>query len=277
MLSPFAKAGDDSSACAFMGFSKVYMLQVYILLNFCIALNLHMMILLSLKPQKRWERFYWLLAICLPVALNVPLLVAGIFGKSANNSCFIRNNSSLNNILEAIYITGLGLSVLIYCMLIAIFVVLKISRKNQFSQTLIWNTSSSNLSKKAAFSLQSLILRTCLYPATFFMCYFTSFSARTYLYISSHPHKTLMTVSFWCFALRGLLHLIAFLADPVVFSLLPSIFKPSLTTSNYADSTINRLDPSLGCDVSFNHFLTAPHEEALSFNLQKANEFHHYI
>ncbi|KAJ9075376.1 hypothetical protein DSO57_1036723 [Entomophthora muscae] len=53
-----------------------------------------------------------------------------------------------------------------------------------------------------------------------------------HFYITKHTHAKLLNVTFWSFALRGMLHLLAFIADPVVFQLLPKLLVPSSRHSN---------------------------------------------
>lgn len=64
----------DGPVCSVLGFATVLLFHSYIFLNLCIAINLHLVILRSLRPRRRWELYYWALSLGLPILLDVPLL-----------------------------------------------------------------------------------------------------------------------------------------------------------------------------------------------------------
>lgn len=66
--------GDASALCSAMGFLTIVLNQTYMFLNIAIALNLHLVILLSQTPRRHWELCYWAFSLGLPFVLNVPLL-----------------------------------------------------------------------------------------------------------------------------------------------------------------------------------------------------------
>lgn len=70
----FAFGWEDSVVCSLLGFILTLFFHVYLCLNICIALSLHLVVILSRRPSRKWEKYYWAASIGLPLLLNVPLL-----------------------------------------------------------------------------------------------------------------------------------------------------------------------------------------------------------
>ncbi|KAJ9083501.1 hypothetical protein DSO57_1034071 [Entomophthora muscae] len=153
------------------------------------------------------------------------ILAAGIFGKSAGNFCFIKNGPKFNAVLEVVYMTGVCTVTIMYCVIVSIAVICKM--RNKLSSKALCDSLKVSESSSVV-SLRSLIKRTCLYPVTYFVCYSANNIMLVYYCISKSTPMWLQTMAVWGFSSRGMLHLIAFLGDPIVFSHIPYIFKPPI-------------------------------------------------
>lgn len=74
ILFSFSLYGDEGSWCSYVGFMLVLLFLVYLCLNFCIALNLQLVILQSRTPTRKWEGCYWAFSLVMPLVLTLPLL-----------------------------------------------------------------------------------------------------------------------------------------------------------------------------------------------------------
>lgn len=80
----------DGSFCVASAFLRIFGRQVYCLLNISIALNLHLILLGGLRPQASWEKYYWLLSLAVPLLMNLPPLLLGLYGFNGER-CFVRH------------------------------------------------------------------------------------------------------------------------------------------------------------------------------------------
>ncbi|KAJ9049608.1 hypothetical protein DSO57_1022607 [Entomophthora muscae] len=272
---------EDSTFCTAIGFFAVLSNQIYMFLNISIALNLHLIILLCLKPRRQWEAYYWCLSLGAPIILNLPLLgnhftfllialAAGIFGKSAGNFCFIRNGTKFNEILEVVYISGVGTVTIMYCAIVSVAVILKMKKKLSFKALDIPLNCSETSKPSSDVSLGTLIKRTCLYPFTCFVCYFSNNIMLVYYCISSSTPVWLQTMAILGFSSRGMFHLFAFLGDPIVFNALPCIFKSKYSEASQ-NSHLQKATPEY--IVSFDSLESATLDETS----RMVNGFQHYI
>ncbi|KAJ9087692.1 hypothetical protein DSO57_1030671 [Entomophthora muscae] len=175
-----------------------------------------MIVLFNRKPSKRWEMIYWVVSTTLPLAINIPVLVAGIFGKNPYGNCAVIRGTKVNDIIAFVYNVGFSSITITYCLVIAMLVICKV-KKETYNQTMESLTNTNALSDQIPIlSLKSLICRTCMYPSSFFLAYFGSNIALTYEYIFKSIPMSLVYWARFGYCSRGILHLFSFLADPIV-------------------------------------------------------------
>ncbi|KAJ9063522.1 hypothetical protein DSO57_1000101 [Entomophthora muscae] len=214
--------GEDAPWCSFVGFVVMATYHMYLCLSTCIALNLHLAIILNIKPSRRWEKYYWAGSILIPLLLNLPLLALGIFGPSTANMCYIKNGPAINNTLEIVYSCVLCSAVIIYCIAISYTVVARMRKE----EPILPKTSLPNdpwEKTHSVFDLRSVICRTCLYPAAAFISCIGANVGFIYFYFFGKMPVFLLAWAVWGLSLMGCLNLAAFLADPMVQRHLPSL------------------------------------------------------
>ncbi|KAJ9080979.1 hypothetical protein DSO57_1019209 [Entomophthora muscae] len=210
-------------------------------LNISIALNLHLAILLNKNPRRKWEYYYWYLSFGLSLLINSPLLVLGIFGLSVNQMCFLKQDKP---IISMIFSNFISIGTSIYCITISIIVVIKMRKQSCLP-------SNQETKKQSLHELKCLICRTCLYPAICFIAYIGSNCSLIYIYIHGKPLSWLKVWAVWGYSTRGTLHLLAFLADPVAFTL----SKDSLECAAAEISHASKNQMSTTCEFSYNYIV----------------------
>ncbi|KAJ9059514.1 hypothetical protein DSO57_1001585 [Entomophthora muscae] len=206
IVSCLSLKGDDSVWCNFLGFLSSLLFHVYLCLNVCISVNLHLVVVSNRKPNRRWETCYWTASFVLPIALNFPLTIAGIFGKDRRGTCYIRHGPTTNGLLELVYLSLLPLGIVVYCLLVS---------------AITFKKTEDSLEK-----MRSLIAITCLYQTTCFLSCIGATIAFMYHFFVGPVSTFLKVWAFWGLSTMGILNLIAFLADPLVFKSLSRLLLP---------------------------------------------------
>ncbi|KAJ9049658.1 hypothetical protein DSO57_1022160 [Entomophthora muscae] len=97
----------------------------------------------------------------------------------------------------------------------------------------------------------------------------------TFFFKSHQPW--IMTVTYWSFSSRGILHLIAFLADPVVFKIIPNLFNSRF---KYREgTTLTPRDQLFDKDITFEFFATKSKIDSTSLKLKErlSKDFQQFI
>ncbi|KAI0243636.1 hypothetical protein L0F63_003310, partial [Massospora cicadina] len=113
--------------CALSGFLRVFGRQAYCFLNISIALNLHLILLIGLRPKAKWEKYYWALSFLVPLAMNLPPLALGMFGYNGT-MCLLRNVGN-RKLLLAINLPLVILITFVYCTVISLLVMFRLRAK----------------------------------------------------------------------------------------------------------------------------------------------------
>ncbi|KAJ9059656.1 hypothetical protein DSO57_1039181 [Entomophthora muscae] len=214
-MNTFSSA-ENESLCEIIGFLTMLFKHIYLGINISIALNLNLAILCSLKPSKKWESFYWITSFTLPFVFNVPVLAYGIFGRNPAGKCSFKYGPHASTALNLIYNAVFSFLTIGYCLVISLLVIYRV-RKSKYGHSIENLTSSANpKANHSVLSLKNLICRTCLYPASCFLTYLGDNIVISYFFLfKEHPKFLLYWARLGVFS-RGLLHLIAFLSDPMV-------------------------------------------------------------
>lgn len=251
----FSLEGDESTLCSFLGFILTLLFHIYLCLNICIALNLHLVVLLSRSPSRRWEVWYWLVSLALPLGLNLPPLgtaplyksnfqVAGRFG-NGGGVCLIREETRVDDILMIVYWSVVSLATILYCLVVSILVAGKTRMKY---------LSKVGISDEAVVSFRSVVCWTCLYPiACFISCVGANINV-IYYYSFGHVPQWLSDLPLIGISTVGILNLVAFLADPKVFRALPALCLPPAANPEFDDPYLP--DLSLAGEFSYNRLTT---------------------
>ncbi|KAJ9080515.1 hypothetical protein DSO57_1024118 [Entomophthora muscae] len=164
------------------------------------------------------------MSILIPLILNVPLLVLGIFGGNEIQICLIKNGPIVNDVLEIMYTSLIPSLTILYCGTVSLLVILRI--KEEFhARKASGLTNSSGEKLDSIYSLWYLARRTCLYPSSCFLsCIGSSVSTVYYFFFRKRPLGLILWEHVGL-GLMGILSLLAFVADPEIFAAIPEIFK----------------------------------------------------
>lgn len=156
----------DGDYCVANAFLRFYGRQVYCFLNISIALNLHLILLLGLRPKSSWEKYYWIFSLVTPLAMNLPPLALDMYGFNGV-WCFVRLVKG-HKILQAINLPLIMFITLVYCSIISILVMIKLRAKLSVVRNLSPNLADSEqcIQRKVEMSLKRLFYRISLYPIT---------------------------------------------------------------------------------------------------------------
>ncbi|KAJ9051813.1 hypothetical protein DSO57_1001061 [Entomophthora muscae] len=269
----------EDSACTAVGFLFTLMYHMYMCLNICIALNLFLVILCNKRPKRRWELYYWAVSFILPLLLDVPLLAAGVFGKSGKGRCGIVQGTAVNDIIHLIYNVVSCSITIVYCLLISVWVVYKV-KSEKFDQSMESLTNPTDLFHKenSLLSFRSLICRTCLYPISCFLAYVGSNFSGTYYFIVKQVPDPISAWGRFGFCSRGILHFFSFIADPLVFKAVSNFFR-NRRGADGSDSQLKfyQFEATPDCEYSYEH-LVGPSADTLSPSLKKMiHNFRKYI
>ncbi|KAJ9083283.1 hypothetical protein DSO57_1036215 [Entomophthora muscae] len=227
---------------------------MYMCLNISIALNLNLTILCSKRPSWKWERLYWAVSLVLPLLLDVPLLVFGIFGRNADRMCSFKKGSLLNDTFKLVYYAVFSSLTILYCFTISVAVVYKVRSKiSSSTKNVLTDPPKLAEGQSSLLSLKSLIRRTCLYPVSCFLTYFVANMGIGYKYI----HGTLPPPFFYWSTFgtnsRGILHILSFLADPLVSKEMLNLFRPTSSAPNPSNLMFYQFESSPDCNYSYNN------------------------
>ncbi|KAJ9083656.1 hypothetical protein DSO57_1032599 [Entomophthora muscae] len=205
----------EGDFCVASAFLRFFGRQVYCFLNISIALNLHLILLLELRPEPSWEKYYWIFSFVVPLAMNLPPLALGMFGFNGER-CFVRHAAGYK-ILLAINLPLVMLITFVYCSLISVLVMIRLRAKLTIVRNLSPDDSISDQSiqRKVEVSLKRLIFRISLYPVTCVISMSFYFFANVWN-IAIYNNTTLLAFAMLGLTLTGILNLIAFLLDPTL-------------------------------------------------------------
>ncbi|KAJ9059515.1 hypothetical protein DSO57_1001586 [Entomophthora muscae] len=263
----FSLEGDESFACTFIGFVLSLLFHIYLCLNICVALNLHLVIIKSKMPCRKWEYCYWTVSLIIPLLLNLPLLALDLYGGNSGDMCLVKHGPLFNDIMEVVYSSIVSLATIMYCILISTIVVIK-ANKQVLKPRLLASGEQYTL-----FSLRTLICRTCLYPiACFLSCIGANLAILHFFFIGPN-HILLKAWALCSFSTMGILNLAAFLADPLVFKSLPKIFKPPPKKMQHESSKFSPVTPT--SDFSYNQLINS--DDAAVTSQAVIRDFQTYI
>ncbi|KAJ9085391.1 hypothetical protein DSO57_1014398 [Entomophthora muscae] len=208
----FSASGDDSLLCKFLGFFDVSLEHAYWYLNICIALNMQLVLIHGLCPNKKWEMCYWTFSFLGILTFVFPLSALDIFGKSNSGSCYIKNGIELNDTIEMLYYNIPSTITIIYCFIISLADIFKVNRivalsELPKSQEICLYTSEN----------KAVIRRVAMYPIACFLANVGMNVHILYDFLNEQPNPILYAWAKAGFYSTGLLNLLAIMADPLIF------------------------------------------------------------
>lgn len=178
-------------------------------------------------------------------------LVAGAFGEGSTGVCHIRTGTQHFDILKMVYNTLFSFFTIGFCFAISGMVVYKVKRTQP--NTAEKDSTIPPEEKLAITRLKRLINRTCLYPVACFLAYVGSNTSMTYYFILKENSSFLVAWQKMGYSSRGMLHLFAFLADPIILETLKGLFEQQ--KRQVSDYPFRPLDQESGCSYEA---LTSP-------------------
>ncbi|KAJ9055974.1 hypothetical protein DSO57_1037855 [Entomophthora muscae] len=191
----------------------------------------------------------------------------GMFGKAKGGMCFFHKDSFTT--IEIIYTAGFSILTILYCISISLLVIFKVLKKNKTLDV----DKDASCQRYSIVSLRSLICRTCLYPTSCFLCYIGFNCAEAYYLIYEEVPPPLRLWSVLGFSSRGLLHLVAFIADPGIYKALINLL---CQQSNEVEQTQSQSLLSSECEFSYD-LLDDPTDVNLHVKSGMIRRFQHYI
>ncbi|KAJ9051818.1 hypothetical protein DSO57_1001065 [Entomophthora muscae] len=269
----------SESLCDTVAFLTMLFKHTYFGMNISIALNLHLAIICSLKPTRRWETFYWAFSIVIPLVLNIPLLVSGYFGRNSSGICYFRDQTRTGSTLQLIYNAVICSITIGYCLVVSLMVVYKVKKEfyGLSSESLTVPTDPREKSS-SLLDLRSLIFRTCLYPFSCFLAYIGANVIVTYFFLfGTRP----LVILYWGragYSSRGILHLFSFMADPLVFKSLPNAIRARhrpIESQPSKDS--NSQHTSASCEFSYENLINSSGDIYSSYYTRYISDFKRFI
>ncbi|KAJ9062198.1 hypothetical protein DSO57_1013254 [Entomophthora muscae] len=217
----FSASGDDSLLCKFLGFFDVSLEHAYWYLNICIALNMQLVLIHGLCPNKKWEMCYWTYSFLGILTFVFPLSALDIFGKSNSGSCYIKNGIELNDTIEMVYYIIPSTVTIIYCLIISLAAIFKVYRTVALSelpksQEIFLYTSEN----------KAVVRRVAMYPIA---CFLTNVGMNVHILyglLNEYPSPGLHIWAKAGLYATGLFNLLAFMADPFIFDEMCKILTP---------------------------------------------------
>ncbi|KAJ9080513.1 hypothetical protein DSO57_1024116 [Entomophthora muscae] len=266
-----------SGWCTAIAFMAMCLYHMYIFLNICMALNLHLAVVLSKRPSQRWELCYWLVSLTLPFLLDIPPLLVGMFGLTSLGSCGLKKEPLAYHIVDRIYSSAFSILTITYCFTVSCMVMMKLKSNKHTYPGLPADSNDPWDEHHAILCLKDLIVRTCLYPLVCFLSYIGGNVALITHFVTKDPISTPLKVWLFCSSSsRGLLHLLAFLADPAVYRNIPKLF-PCHASSQ--ETKVYQIQVYSECGFSYND-IVAPATSDSSTPLSRKKmiaDFHHFI
>lgn len=167
----------------------------------------------------------------------------------------MKAGSLIFDALKMVYSTLFSFVTIGYCIAISVMVVYRVKREVSRTQPCQSKTNGTQGSKNHIVSLKSLICRTCLYPVTCFLAYIGSNISNIYYFANKKNSTVLVAWQQIGYSSRGILHLFAFLADPIVLTSLQNIFSQNFIQEE--DYPLNLKDLSPQSEYSY-QYLTSP-------------------
>ncbi|KAJ9085394.1 hypothetical protein DSO57_1014401 [Entomophthora muscae] len=244
----FSLRGDDSLWCKFLGFFDVSLEHSYWYLNVCIALNMHLIVLLEWRPRANWELYYWACSFGAVVVVVFPLLPLDVFGRSNSGICYIRNGEGYNDMIEVLYYNLPSSLTICYCLVTSLAIIYKVNKQNKMPEIANARKRLSWRKRFFVLELNNLFRRLALYPVACFLANFGMNIHVFYGFINQAPNHTLYTWARAGFYSTGLLNLISFISDPIVLKEVREVFgyktKPLPFNDNYNRSFTSSEPPS---------------------------------
>lgn len=200
-----------------------------------------------------------------------------MFGNGVTNVCFFKNGPALNDLLEVISTSGVCVVTILYCFGVSAAVVVKLSNSLAYhrpdSTCEPWGKEYSVL------SLKNLVLRTCLYPAVCFLSNLGNCAIIIYVFLTKSTESWLFAWAYWGVSLQGLLHLVAFLADPAVSKLMPRLMASQPCKEERERQCLSDAQSLDEIDFTFDVVMAPPGTEDSPEILRNrmVKEFHRYI
>lgn len=134
----------------------------------------------------------------------------------------MKTGSLILGVLKMAYNTLLSFFTITYCIVILVAVVYRIKRGVASSRSITGLSKAQD--SPALISFKILVCRTCLYPASCFLAYVSSNISMMNYFFRKANLPALLAWQKAGYSSLGMLHLIAFLADPLVLSSLKGLF-----------------------------------------------------
>ncbi|KAJ9067006.1 hypothetical protein DSO57_1003712 [Entomophthora muscae] len=203
-------------------------------------------------------------------------IVLGIFGRNSTGKCFFKDGPLASSLLQMLYNSVFSTAAILYCLIISIVVVYKVkNEKHDQSLESLTNHRTSE-DRSSLLSLRSLICCTCLYPTSCFLAYVGLNVVGIYKYIFHDYPKFLLYWSRFGSSSRGILHIIAFIADPLIYKAIPKLL---ITNSNAKlESELDEIEDPEDWDCSYEYLFGPSHSNNLTPSLRKMiRDFQRYI
>lgn len=202
-----------------------------------------------------------------------------MFGENVSHFCVIKNGPKLNDVIEVIYSSGVCMTTIVYCFVVGFLVIVKLRRVRV---PLVSAEASACDAREVVYSvvgLKTVVSRTCMYPAACFLSYFGYNVLMVHLFLFKGAPRVLFAWAFLGCDSRGILHLVAFFADPLVAKALPDIFGPPSRADTIPDNRWDTSKPSPTFDVSYDRLVDFTDAESPSPCLRSGmlKEFQRYV
>lgn len=200
---------------------------------------------------------------------------------NATKRCYFKNGPTANEILQVVYNAVFSSATITYCIAVSIAVVWKVRKGTPAAISPESPALSSDPSPKpySLLSLRSLVCRTCLYPISCFLAYLGANFVMVYAYAFKHAPMPLVYWGRMGFCSRGILHLLAFVADPMIAKALLDMCKGEMSTeSDRQKPKFYQIQLASDCDFSYNNLLVSPVSQPQSPCLGKMiKDFQKYV